>query len=429
MFSYVLLLMLSSQSPVAGRTAQHSGPAARAASDAVPGGATTSEQAAPAPETKVDASRGGITVSSGVNSLTIGARAQVRWTLDRREEFDGDSTGEGKDREDGALSQFDVPRLRLSLSGGVYKPWLRYAFQFELSRTSGEGGSRIKDAMIEIRPVDRPYRIVFGQFKAPFGLQQLNSSGRLQFVDRAITDSKFTPGRDMGAMVSGRLLDQKVGYDAGVFNGSGESVRQTNESVLWTGRVFFEPWGTYTLSEGASDAGDSALLHVGAGLRAGKQIRGRTSAGIVEEPDNQTAWNVEFAYKRPRFYSTAEYFWMVDEQNNPASLDDIDSHGYHAQAGFMAVPRRLEVGVLWSAVTADTRVDDADVEELRGVLGYYWQGHNLKLQADLGRVGYDAGFAGLSARARQGLPGLGTRLVSGERLADTQVRVQLQLAF
>src|SRR5512145_2374220 len=65
------------------------------------------------PETKVDASRGGVTISHGVNSLTIGARVQFRWTVDDREAFDGDTTGDGDGVEDGPFSQFDVPRLRM----------------------------------------------------------------------------------------------------------------------------------------------------------------------------------------------------------------------------------------------------------------------------------------------------------------------------
>jgi phosphate-selective porin len=379
--------------------------------------------------TKVDASRGGITISSGVNSLTIGARAQFRWTLDDREDFDSDTGGRGIGEADGALSQFDVPRLRLTLSGGVFRPWMKYSFQFDFSRTPGEGASKIKDAILEIRPVGRAYRVAFGQFKAPFGLQQLTSSGRLQFVDRAITDAKFNPSRDMGVMVAGTIAARKVGYDVGVFNGSGESVRQNNRSHLWAARVYYNPLGPYALSEGASDAGEKGALHVGAGVRGGKQIRGRTAAGIVESADNQHAWNVEFAYKRPRFFSTVEYFWMTDEQNNPVALRDIDSRGYHAQAGFMPVAKTIEVGVLVAQIDGDTRVDDAGVSEVRGVVGYYWQAHNLKLQADVGRIGYDRNFSSLSSRARQGLPALGTRLRTGSDFGDTQIRVQLQLAF
>ncbi len=380
-------------------------------------------------DTKVDASRGGITISSGVNSLTIGARVQVRWTLDNREEFDSDTAGPGVGQSDDALSQFDVPRLRLTLSGGVYRPWLRYSFQFELSRTSGEGGSRIKDALIEIRPTGRPYRIALGQFKAPFGLQQLTSSGRLQFVDRAITDAKFNPGRDMGVMFAGTALDRKLGYEAGVFNGAGESIRQNNQSHLLVGRVFFDPWGPYAPAEGSSDAPEKPVIHVGAGIRGGKPIRARGPAGVIERPDNQTAYNVEAAYKSRLVFATAEHFWMTDEQEVPLTGRNIDSRGFHAQAGYMVIPRKVEVGILFGRIDGDTDVDDAAVTELRGVASYYWQAHNLKLQADMGQLGYGANFGALSSRARQGLPSLGTRLVSGRSLDDLQVRVQFQLAF
>src|SRR5687768_5336042 len=206
---------------------------------------TASAQTPPAapPETKVDASRGGITISSGVNSLTIGARMQFRWTLDDREDASTDTAGSGIGEDDGPISQFDVPRMRVTFSGGVFRPWLRYLFQYDFSRTSGESSSKIKDAVVEIRPTGRNYRVLAGQFKAPFGLQQLTSSGRLQFVDRAITDSKFNPGRDMGAMFGGTAMARKVGYEIGIFNGSGESIRQNSRSHLWAGRVFLNPLG------------------------------------------------------------------------------------------------------------------------------------------------------------------------------------------
>ena len=95
----------------------------------------------------------------------------------------------------------------------------------------------------------------------------------------------------------------------------------------------------------------------------------------------------------------------------------------------LAQTSRVEVGVLYGLVNGNTAVDDADVSELRGVFGYYFQSHSLKLQADAGQVGYGARYATLSSRARQGLPSLGTRLASGRSLSDTQVRVQFQLAF
>lgn len=380
------------------------------------------------PETRVDASRGGLTISSGVNNLTLGARMQFRWTVDDRESASADTAGTGVGLEDGPFSQFDIPRMRLSFTGGAFRPWLRYTFQFEFSRTGGEGASKIKDAVIEVRPTGRPYRLLAGQFKVPFGLQQLTSSGRLQFVDRAITDAKFNPSRDTGVMLSGTLASGRAGYDVGVFNGSGESMRQNTRAPLWAARLYAQPLGAYALSEGAADAG-APRLHLGIGGRTGKQIRGRTTAGIVEEADNQTAANAEIAFKASRLFATGEYFWMTDRQRNPLEGEAIDSRGFHAQGGVMVLPRRLEAGLLAARIMPDSRVEDAEVSEIRGVVGYYWQEHGLKLQADAGWLRYGANFSALARRARQGLSAPGPRLVSGRRLSDTQLRVQMQIAF
>jgi phosphate-selective porin len=377
--------------------------------------------------TQVDASSGGVTFSSGVNSLSIGARVQVRWAVDHREDSDTDTDGIGVGRSDGSLSQFDVPRMRVTFSGGAFRPWLKYLFQFDFSRTSGEGDSKIKDATLEVRPVGRPYRIVLGQFKVPFSLQQLTSSGRQQFVDRAITDNKFAPARDMGAVVAGAAASQHLGYEVGLFNGSGESIRQNNRAHLWVARVFVNPTGIYSLSEGSSDAPERPVYHVGMAVRGGKQIRGRTAAATIEEPDNQTAFDVELAVKSRRVYSTAEFYWMADEQQNPTAGPTIDSRGFHVQGGVTVMP--VELALRYARISGDTALDDAELTEWRAGVDYYWRAHSLKLQADVGQVSYGANYAALSPKARSGLPALGPRLTNGRALSDTQVRMQFQLAF
>ena len=398
-------------------------PAAAAAQDAAPA------QPPSAPPTRVDASGTGVTFGSGNNTLTISNRVQIRWTLDDREASDTDTAGSGVGRDDGPLTAFDVARDRLTLSGGAYRPWLRYSFQLEFGRTNGANDSKIKDAYLEIRPPDRPYRFQIGQMKAPFSLQQLTSSGRLQFVERAFTDSKFVPGRDTGAQIIGTIGSAKAGYAGGVFNGAGESLPQNTGAALYVGRIFVNPLGTYAPAEGSVEGVAEPVVHLGAGVHTGKAIRGRSPAGVIEDVDNQTAANAEAAYRTGRLFAAAEYFWMRDEQQNPVALRGIDSRGYYAQVGYMVVPRRIELAARVSAVDGDTRVDDSDVREVRGVFGYFWRGHNLKLQVDAGRVSYEAGYSTMSARARQGLPSVGPRLVSGEALADVQVRVQMQLAF
>jgi hypothetical protein len=263
----------------------------------------------------------------------------------------------------------------------------------------------------------------------PFGLQQLVSSGRLQFVDRSITDSKFSPGRDMGTMFAGRTAADRIGYEVGVFNGSGESIRQTTAAPIWAARVFVEPAGAIALAESAVDAGGGLVWHAGLAIRGGKQIRGRTDPDVFDDADDQRAVDIELVVRTPVVFATSELFWMTDEQENPTRGPDIRSRGFHVQGGYMVVPGATEVGLRYARVDGNTDVDDASVTELLGVVGHYFRAHSLKLQVDAGRIFYGPNFLLLSSRARAGLPILGPRLVTGESISDLQVRAQLQLAF
>lgn len=378
---------------------------------------------------KIDLTKGGPTFQSGPNSLTIGARVQFRWTVDDREGIDSDATGtSGFGEEDGTASQFAVQRMRVSFKGGMFRPWLKYEFQFDFANTSGQSDNKIKDAFLDLGPW-RHTSLRLGQFKTPFSLQQLTSSGRLQFVDRAITDGKFVPGRDTGLTFSGTCANKKFGWAAGPFNGGGESRAQDDQGLLWVGRLWWDPLAEYALTESAVDGKEEASLHLGLAVHSGEAIRGTATTGVFEDPDDQQALGFEFAWRQKRLFGTAEWFQMSDEQANPVVGPDVDSNGWNAQFGFMVVPQHFELALRRAEVEPDEDISDSNVVETRLAAGWYWQGHNLKIQADAGQIEYDAGFAGLSDLAKRGLPDLGTRLTAGVPLTDKQLRVQFQLAF
>ena len=378
--------------------------------------------------TQVALSNGKLSFRSGFNSVTISACAQFRFTADAKERFDADTDGSGVGREDGLSTSFDVPRMRLALRGGMFRPWLRYDFQAEFSRSSGEASSKVKDAVIEME-ANRLAVIKMGQFKTPFSLQELTSIFRWEFVDRAITVKKFAPSRDMGVMVSGLAEDEVFGYSVGVFNGAGESKTQDDGAVMWVGRVWADPVGPYNLSESANDHPEKHVVHVGLAYRTGEAMSGTATPGIFEKPDNESAANVEVAWKYRRYFATAEYLAMLDKVANPASGPDVESRGFHAQTGVMVMPKRLELGLRYAQVDPETRHSDDEVTECRGVVGYYWQGHSLKLQGDFGWIRYDAEFGAASSLAKRGLPELGTRVGPPQAYRDRQVRVQMQLMF
>jgi len=396
---------------------------------------------APKPETTVDSSdptKGFVTFKSGDNSLTLGAWGQFRATVDDREQFDGDTVGSGLGKEDGTSTSFSIPRLRLYLQGTAFKPWMRYKVEIEVANLKTDtvtnlNNGRITDGYVEF--AKSPYATVrVGQYKVPFGMQQLVPDTRQEFVDRSIADAKFAPARDVGVMLLGQFFDKKFGYQASVVNGGGQNNPQDDRGVMYGARIVYDPLGEYKLVEGATDNPEKNVLHFGVAYRGGEVPRGLATVGNFEDPNDETAFGVEIAWKYKRFFAMGEYYKQTDEQANPTVGPDIDANGYHAQFGVFVQPKKQELALRYASIEPDDSIVDAKQTEARLVYGYYWVGHNMKLQADLGQITFGQNFSTLSALALRGVsPGLAAanRLVTlpGQELSDKQLRVQFVLAF
>ena len=59
----------------------------------------------------------------------------------------------------------------------------------------------------------RRVQIRAGQFKIPFGMDQLHNSG---FVYRSLIGNFLAPGREVGIMAHGKLFDSRIAYQAGL---------------------------------------------------------------------------------------------------------------------------------------------------------------------------------------------------------------------
>jgi len=139
------------------------------------------------------------------------------------------------------------------------------------------------------------FQLKAGRFKAPVGLEQLQSDPSTFFVERSFV-SQITPNRDIGFQLGGDLFDGRLSYAIGVFNGVPDG--QNNGAVAGTvvnsdadnnkdvdARLFAQPF--------RNDAG-SPLKGLGFGLGAsdGRQLPASGLAGYKTE-SQQTA----FAYR------------------------------------------------------------------------------------------------------------------------------------
>jgi phosphate-selective porin OprO/OprP len=155
----------------------------------------------------------------------------------------------------GGDDEFTIRRARLALEGRIAE---RYKFQ--LMPDFAEDGVTIEDAFVDVE-FARWAELRAGKFKTPFGIERLQSSRYIPFVERSLVDN-LVPNRDIGLRLSGKLDHGAYEYQLAVMNGvpdNGSSNGDLNDSVDVIGRFFASPF---------SNMQYSVLRGAGAGLAA-----------------------------------------------------------------------------------------------------------------------------------------------------------------
>lgn len=165
---------------------------------------------------KVTASDKGFTIASGdaANTLRLRAllQADSRW-------FFGDHVSNN--------DAFLLRRARLIFEGGFNKIY-EYQLVPEFGGTSGNGSLTLLDANINVA-LKPGLQLRFGRFREPVGLEQLQSDSVAFFAERSIV-SQFVPNRDVGVQIAGDVLDGRLSYALGVFNGVADGTNNSNNS-------------------------------------------------------------------------------------------------------------------------------------------------------------------------------------------------------
>ena len=95
--------------------------------------------------------------------------------------------------------------------------------EFQIERDLNEEG-RWRDVFANWRTF-RQAEVMVGQFKVPFGREQLVGSTDIDFAYRTLVSTTIPPARDKGVMVHGRFLQRGFTYEVGAFEGDGSNGR------------------------------------------------------------------------------------------------------------------------------------------------------------------------------------------------------------
>ncbi|MBN1945148.1 MAG: hypothetical protein JW797_05695 [Bradymonadales bacterium] len=320
---------------------------------------------------------------------------------------------------DGAPDElaFSLPRIRLVLAGHMFTEALRYRFQADF----GGGAVTLKDAFLDYTVVSEWLELRVGQWKRPFSRQQINSSGRLELVDRAITDRFFGAGRDIGlAIHNGYESSPTLEYALGLFNGTGDRSRLS-------GAVQVDPASGIGQIVNGSYSNVPDRMHPALVFRVGYNhggIRGYSEAdlegsafrfalgasGLVdldadEDGSSGVMGEVDFVLKASGFASTGGFFLSSTQSGEGFVDQSFDALGFTLQAGYV-VAGRIQPVLRYSHIDPDG--PDNRQQELLGGLSVYLFGHNVKWQTDGGAL---------------------VNQVSGGSSTNYLLRSQIQLAF
>ncbi len=173
---------------------------------------------------------------------------QLKWRgllqVDYRHYFDGQDTGSQRTYlgryPNNFANTFLLRKVRPSFDVTLYK----YA-TFRIVPDFGGGSTTLLDAYGELA-LWPEFKLRVGKFTAPFGIERLQSANDNFFVEYGLT-SNLSRNRDIGAQISGDLLNESYSYSLGVFNGGTDGLNKDNDSTSHkdiAGRLFALPFKT-----------------------------------------------------------------------------------------------------------------------------------------------------------------------------------------
>jgi phosphate-selective porin OprO and OprP len=157
-------------------------------------------------------------------------------------------------------------RVRPILQGTVFK-----YVDFRIMPDFGGGSAQLYDAYLELRYFSRA-AVRAGKFKAPVGLERLQSGTDVWFVERGLPTS-LVPSRDVGFQLSGDLVKNRLNYAIGVFDGSVDGAlldTDSGDGKDYVARLFATPF--------QSASAQHPLSGLGIGIAATKGDQ--TGAGV-----------------------------------------------------------------------------------------------------------------------------------------------------
>ncbi len=333
---------------------------------------------------------------------------------------DGDvSAFEGRFGLTALKDRFRLRRARINLTGDFAENFdFKIEGDFENSDGISSGRTAFEATDIFVNWHQFPEaQIKVGQWKAPFGLEQLTPDTKLFFIERSLPTGALTPERQIGAQIWGKPFtniwpEQKdlLTYYAGIFNGNGRNTTvNDNNNFMYVGRLELMPLhGTLFGQETSLKLGADVLnsrddkgTNISQTLNLLVNTDGSLSPFTLPGADERTAWSVDAWFNFGPFDLIGEY---LSEDVDGRTVNgvkpgfaDFDPSGWYVQGSYFLIPKKLQAAVRWEELDP-AQVTNDGIRSITGGLNYYIHGDAIKLMVNYIHTWSDF---------RQAHPGLG----------------------
>jgi phosphate-selective porin OprO/OprP len=317
---------------------------------------------------------------------------------------DGDvSAFEGRFGQTALKDRFRLRRARINLTGDFAENFdFKVEGDFENSDGINSGRTAFEATDIFVNWHQFPEaQVKLGQWKAPFGLEQLTPDTSLYVIERSLPTGAITPERQIGVQLWGKPLasvwpDEKdlLTYYAGIFNGNGRNTTvNDNNNFMYVGRLestLFKAkmWGQDSYLKLGADvlnSRDDKGTNISQTLNLLVNSDGSLSPFTLPGADERTAWSVDAWLKLGPFDLIGEY---LEEYVNgrtvngvPPGFADFTTNGYYITAGYFLIPKKFQAVVQWQDLNPGQRGSDG-IHSITGGLNYYIHGDDIKLMVD-----------------------------------------------
>src|SRR5437868_7096664 len=313
------------------------------------------------------------------------------------------SAFEGRFGQTALKDRFRLRRTRINLTGDFAENF-DFKVEGEFENSDGISSNRTDFSGTDIFINWHQFaeaNVKVGQWKAPFGLEQLTPDPSLIIIERSLPTGAITPERQIGVQLWGKPFtnvwpDQKdlLTYYAGIFNGNGRNVTiNDNNNFMYVGRLELQPFKGKILGQDSSlklgadvlNSRDDKGTNISQTLNLLVNADGSLSPYVLPGADERTAWSVDAWLKLGPFDLIGEY---LEEYVNGRTVNgvapgfaDFTTNGYYITAGYFLIPKKLQAVVRWEGLNPGQKGNDG-IRSITGGLNYYIHGDSIKLMAN-----------------------------------------------